>query len=936
MGQFRSSLMAAVHVWGGQPGRGPEVTTLKHCDIEQLPKNIFVFDGQVMLVTDRDKSKGLKGGVGRKVARFLPEHLSKIMVAYVAWLLPFERVLHQMSGIRGPSDALGPWLWKSAAKGLWDTERLTRHLAVVTGKDLGVRLTVASYRHVAIELGRRIKGLIIRQVEMDAVGAGGDHLGDGYDPFSGEVRRAPQFDYVWDVQSTHSSAMARGHYAVNLLYPGQLQPEMVSSFQEISRLWHGFLSRTDGDFADRKRRTDDAGAAATPAAKRRQTDVTTVGRKRQAQGPARRATLVNGRARGDGSDEDEDGDTETVAGNSAFTEAQIDAGLKRMLGEDAMWKSDEQRQGMYQIASMENNGVRSDMTIVVLPTGGGKSVFFFLPAFMEDERGLGGPVSIVVVPFVALSADLVKRAEELRIDCMKWDSDVHDGDREERQRDARLVVVSADVAVSEGFTSYVESIRARGLLSRIFFDECHTFVTDVGYRERLGLLVGLHRYGCPLVMLTATLPVNMEKHFRKYMLAKDATIIRAATTRVNIRYAVEKVRVGKTSVEDGVVKAVERISSRMTASQRGVVYCRSIKDCKALAARLGCGMHHGEIKPDALREAARKDWEDGRDGQRWIVATTGLGTGIDVQGIIGVVHAGPPYGLVDFAQQTGRGGRRRGEIVDSIIVTDGRPGWVDRFGSDVDHENRAAAQHFIDNPGCRRVTLGKVMDGVGRRCEELGAEKCDRCAAESERQRQREEEEERQDGLVNRLREHVQDESTRLGELYKWLEEIQAVGCSACYVRWRMRGAPGDEREEVEHERADCKLIKQTEFNRWQAQLSFKDYECCWECGLPYDWCDRERAAGKCRFRDKVLPVMMLAQRGACQRVRKVVSDALGVEIEDGKAYRDWVIRSRRMYGKAMSNGLAVWDAVVQHCARKVGGGGDKDGSAAIGTQQGA
>ncbi|RKK92452.1 hypothetical protein BFJ70_g17774, partial [Fusarium oxysporum] len=136
----------------------------------------------------------------------------------------------------------------------------------------------------------------------------------------------------------------------------------------------------------------------------------------------------------------------------------IDAGLKRMLGEDAGWKTSQQRDGMYRIMGLENNGTRSEQLIVVLPTGGGKSIFFMLPAFMEDERGKGGPVSIVVVPFVSLVQDLVTRARELGIDCMEWKSDI---DREERQRDARLVVVSADVAVSEGFTAYVESIRVR-------------------------------------------------------------------------------------------------------------------------------------------------------------------------------------------------------------------------------------------------------------------------------------------------------------------------------------------------------------------------------------------------------------------------------------------------------------------------------------------
>ncbi|KAJ4009377.1 hypothetical protein NW761_015236 [Fusarium oxysporum] len=260
-----------------------------------------------------------------------------------------------------------------------------------------------------------------------------------------------------------------------------------------------------------------------------------------------------------------------------YEDAEIDAGLKRMLGEDAGWKTPQQRDGMYRIMRLENNGIRSELLIVVLPTGGGKSILFMLPAFMEDKQGTGGgPVSIVVVPFVSLVQDLVLRARKLGIDCMEWRSNI-DQERDERQRDARLVVVSADMAVSKGFTAYVESIRGQGLLERVFFDECHTAIMDVSYRERLGLLTGLHRFGCPLVMLTAMLPVSMEDWFRERMLAQEATIIRAPTMRVNIRYRVEQVRPGKTAIEDGVVAAMKAIEGRMGTAQRGVIYCRSIK-----------------------------------------------------------------------------------------------------------------------------------------------------------------------------------------------------------------------------------------------------------------------------------------------------------------------------------------------------------------------
>lgn len=60
-----------------------------------------------------------------------------------------------------------------------------------------------------------------------------------------------------------------------------------------------------------------------------------------------------------------------------------------MLGEDAGWKTPQQQDGIYRIMALENNGTRSEQLIVVLPTGGSKSIFFMLPAFMEDERGKG-------------------------------------------------------------------------------------------------------------------------------------------------------------------------------------------------------------------------------------------------------------------------------------------------------------------------------------------------------------------------------------------------------------------------------------------------------------------------------------------------------------------------------------------------------------------
>ena len=103
-----------------------------------------------------------------------------------------------------------------------------------------------------------------------------------------------------------------------------------------------------------------------------------------------------------------------------------------MFGPAAQWKSEQQREIMEKIVGLRDNGVRSELFIAVLPTGGGKSVFFMLPALL-DEGGSpqGGSTSIAVVPFAALLRDMETRAREMGVDCLWWRTGEH-GDRTER------------------------------------------------------------------------------------------------------------------------------------------------------------------------------------------------------------------------------------------------------------------------------------------------------------------------------------------------------------------------------------------------------------------------------------------------------------------------------------------------------------------------
>jgi len=68
---------------------------------------------------------------------------------------------------------------------------------------------------------------------------------------------------------------------------------------------------------------------------------------------------------------------------------------------------------------IQSDGVRGDLLITVLPTGGGKSILFILPALMDDANTSFGSTSIIIIPFVTLAKDLITRTREFDIDYFR-------------------------------------------------------------------------------------------------------------------------------------------------------------------------------------------------------------------------------------------------------------------------------------------------------------------------------------------------------------------------------------------------------------------------------------------------------------------------------------------------------------------------------------
>jgi superfamily II DNA helicase RecQ len=289
-----------------------------------------------------------------------------------------------------------------------------------------------------------------------------------------------------------------------------------------------------------------------------------------------------------------------------------------------------------------------------------------------------------------------------------------------------------------------------------------------------------------------------------------------------------------------------------------VVYYRSKPGCEKLAEKLGCDYYHSGITDKKQRKHVLEQWAGGRGGNRWITATTGLGTGVDIPGIVGVVHMEQPYGLVDFVQQTGRGGRRAGEVVESVVVMDRQKARLKKQSGDIEHLNHEAMERFVESLDCRRVTLGQFMDGEGGGCRAEQGELCDICRAKyddvveeddgvevvdgeedegkqldrQDNERQDRQEDEHEMAGSNRLKEYIRDKAEALACMRRWVDDV-AGHCAVCYVKWHQHGCKEKQRKMTQYRFGQCRVIQHSEYVRWRGQITFSDYGCCWGCGLP-------------------------------------------------------------------------------------------------------
>ena len=367
----------------------------------------------------------------------------------------------------------------------------------------------------------------------------------------------------------------------------------------------------------------------------------------------------------------------------------------------------------YQEAALEalyREALTGGVTLVVYPTGAGKSAIFQVAARVLSDVGLGSG-ALVVSPLRALIHDQVARARERGLKAFYIDSSVPRKRREELLEAFKAGVLDLLYITPERFRDpYFEELAREGEASLIVLDEAHTLSRwGMSFRPSYLHMARVVRElrssqeaPTPLVALTATAPRDVESEIlealgyepgRAVRVRVDlddpkprvdappsaALVLRAPPLRREIHFDVRAApRDPRERLEDlaELLRELAEWASRVSEPWIGVVftgYVRSSRmrwaNAEELAAflgeRLGRGMvvaYHGQMPSSrrrAVEEAVAAASRGERRGPRIVVATKAFGMGVDIPNIRFVVHVTPPDSIEDYYQEVGRAGRDR-------------------------------------------------------------------------------------------------------------------------------------------------------------------------------------------------------------------------------------------------------------------------------------
>jgi ATP-dependent DNA helicase RecQ len=308
-----------------------------------------------------------------------------------------------------------------------------------------------------------------------------------------------------------------------------------------------------------------------------------------------------------------------------------------------------------------------DDAMVLMPTGGGKSLCYQVPAIARHRAGLG--VTLVISPLIALMHDQVGALEELGVHAAYLNSSLTGEDAQRIEREmmsGRLVMLYAapERVTNPRFMGMLTALDERGLLSLVAIDEAHC-VSQWGhdFREDYLQLAQLHERfpNVPRVALTATADDHTRADMRERLALAGAREFISSFDRPNIRYTIVE--------KDEARKQLLRFLRDEHEGDAGIVYCQSRKKVEESAAWLtsegiAALPYHAGLDADVRRKHQDRFL---REDGLVMCATIAFGMGIDKPDVRFVAHLDLPKNIEGYYQETGRAGRD-GEAADAWMA----------------------------------------------------------------------------------------------------------------------------------------------------------------------------------------------------------------------------------------------------------------------------
>lgn len=842
---FREKLAVLMHITGGQPARAPEVLSVRHSNTVKGGHRNVFVEDGMVVFVTRYHKGYAMSGDVKVIHRYVPREVGELVVWYLWLVLPFQQRLEAMVWEK---EAISSHMWPKDPDGRqWTSERFRQALKRESSAGLGQALTIQAYREVAIGISRKfMRGSTAFMVDE----------GDDNEAWNEENAGAS----IADEQAGHTAHIAGLIYARGIMEQAGAVADKRQRFRTSSTDWHrflGFQSAMDEDETCKKRKR---------APFEREADEGRIDRWRRLRG------------------------------------MDAEAQLKRMMGQEAVFRG-------VQAPAIQAITAGESPVVAVMPTGGGKSLLFMLPAWAEQ-----GGTTVVVVPLIALRGDMKRRCQQLGIPCAAW----HGRNPPDA---AAIVLVTPESAVSEGFMTFLNRLRATRQLDRIVIDECHVVLnrsyTFRKQMQRLGTLVAAE---APMVLLTATLPPSEEgelfqrMHFRR----DQVKMFRASTARTNVAYRVVKAD-GTSRREEQEAMVLRMIQRKLRQWKTGkvVVYANTVGKVKQIAQEVGCHAyhHHAVGKASMLREFMEGE-------QRVIVATSALGMGVDIPDIRCIVHVDWPRTILDYAQESGRAGRD-GLRSEALVVVGKEPEQQQDDGrTDEDQQwVRWYMEGGVGSGQCRRKVLDGYLDGRGDRvgCG-AGEALCDVCGGVEEEG----EEEEEEEGLA------VRDEASSAGDTVEDVDRDKEATERA--FRQQEQGRRAAQEEVVQARQREFMAVEwlQQQLERWagrcgicevmnpghsshdlrdcwrgasreakavvkmvEGEIRFEPYSGCFWCGVPQAICNRWESDERGRYR--------FVKAGSCQYAGVLVGGLVGMVF--GYKEEVWERWRRRMAGLGVDLG---------------------------------